>query len=1055
MNDVAAGGLIAVFGRHRVAGNLLMILMILFGIWGLTQLNRQVMPDINIEIISVLVQWPGASPEDVESNIITAIESEVRFINGVDRVEAIAFEGRAEVTIEFESGVNIGRALADVQSAVARIRTFPADIERPIVNQFDPTDPVCRIEISGPFPERALKAYARRIRDDLLNLGMDRVTPLGMRDTEIWVELQPEVLRRLDLTVADIARRLQESSLDLPSGSIEGGGMSRQIRSESLARTAADVGEIEVVSRVTGERLRLRDIGRIYETFEESSVSNRLDGTTSIGLQVLRSPGDDSIETQRRIVEYLEELRKELPATLQVDMFDVFADQVTQRVRMLLRNCFGGLVLVLLVLFLFLNVRVAFWVAMGIPIAVMAAFGGMALLGITLNMISMFAIIMGLGIIVDDAIVVAEHTEMLHRRGVEPQKAALQAAGLMFAPVVAASLTTIAAVFPILTVGAIVGRVVRELPLVIILVIATSLVECFLILPTHLRHALRRLDKSSPNPGVLNKWLVRFRAGRFTRMVSTSFENRYSTLVATLCAFALAFSLLMSGRVGFEFFASPQTDIVFANFAMTPGTPRNRADEMLNEIARALRVVEKDLAGEGELVLYGVGTIGTTGGRLGEGTLSGDHVGYYTAELVSGDIREVRNTVLMEAWEAEIQSLAGVERLTLFEQSAGGPPGRDLDIRLYGAELPVLKAAAEEIAAGLRQFPGTLAVEDNLPYGKEEIVLDVTSAGRAMGFSTQSVARQVRDAFEGAIARRFAEDQEEVIVRVKLAESANAPDTIRDLYLQAPDGTEVPLTEVATLSPRVGFSQIRRDDGRREVSVTADIDTSVTTSNVVLAEIERDLVPRVSREYGVDIAFKGKAEEQTEALGDTAVALGIALATIYIILAWLFASYTTPLVVMSVIPFGLVGAFFGHWVMGFNLNMLSLMALLGLAGVMVNDSIIMISTVRRLHADGRAFDAAVIGAAQERLRPVILTTLTTIGGLTPLLFEGSVQAQLIQPLAVSMIFGLMFSPFLVLFFVPSMLGIGRDLRQSFGKLTSSSQPGSASSTSSAKPGSSS
>ena len=1055
MNSVEAGGLIGVFGRHRVAGNLLMVLLILFGVWGLTQLSRQVMPDIDVHIVSILVQWPGASPEDIESNVITAIEAEVRFINGVDRVEATAFEGRAEVTVEFEQGVNIARALADVQSAVARIRTFPADIERPIISQFDPTDPVCRIEISGPFPERALKAYARRIRDDLLNLGMDRITPLGMRDAEIWVELQPEVLRRLDLTVADIARRLEESSLDLPSGSIEGGGMSRQIRSESLARTAADVGEIEVVSRVTGERLRLRDIGRIYETFEESSVSHLLEGRTSIGLQVLRSPGDDSIESQQLIAAYLEELRKELPPTLQVDMFDVFADQVTQRVRMLLRNCLSGLTIVLVVLFLFLNVRVAFWVAMGIPVAVMAAFGGMALLGMTLNMISMFAIIMGLGIIVDDAIVVAEHTEMLHRRGVEPQKAALQAAGLMFAPVVAASLTTISAVFPILMVGAVVGRVVRELPLTIILVIAASLIECFLILPTHLRHALRRLDRSSAKPGVMNDWLVRFRAGRFTTLVSGSFRNRYSTLVATLCAFALAFSLLLTGRIGFEFFASPQTDMLFANFAMSPGTPRERTAEMLDEITRALRVVEKNLAGEGELILYGHGTVGTTGGRAGEGSLSGDHVGYYTVELVSGDIREVRNTELMEAWEAEIRAVAGVERLTLFELSAGGPPGRDLDIRLYGSDLSVLKAAAVEIAAGLREYPGTLAVEDNLPYGKEEIVLDVTSAGRAMGFSTQSVARQVRDAFEGAIARRFAEDQEEVIVRVKLAESASAPDSIRDLYLQAPDGTEVPLTEVATLSPRVGFSQIRREDGRREVSVTADIDTSVTTSNEVLAGIEQDLVPRVARKYGVEIAFKGKAEEQAEALGDTAVALGIALATIYIILAWLFSSYTTPLVVMSVIPFGLVGAFFGHWVMGFNLNMLSLMALLGLAGVMVNDSIIMISAVRRIHASGEPFEEAVIHAARERLRPVILTTMTTIGGLTPLLFEGSLQAQLIQPLAVSMIFGLMFSPFLVLFFVPSLLGVGRDLRRSFGKFTSSSQPGSAASAGSAEAGSSS
>jgi multidrug efflux pump subunit AcrB len=402
-------------------------------------------------------------------------------------------------------------------------------------------------------------------------------------------------------------------------------------------------------------------------------------------------------------------------------------------------------------------------------------------------------------------------------------------------------------------------------------------------------------------------------------------------------------------------------------------------------------------------------------------------------ELVAGDIRKVRNTEFLPAWEAEIQQLAGTERLTLFERSAGGPPGRDLDIRLSGADLPVLKAAALELKRGLQEFPGTLAVEDNLPWGKEEIILDVTPAGRAMGFNTQLVARQVRDAFEGAIARRFAEEQEEVIVRVKLTESANSPDSIRDLYLRAPDGSEVPLVEVADLRSRVGFSQIRREDGRREVSVTADVDSSITTSNEVLASMEADLVPRVRQKYGISIDFKGKAEEQREALGDTTVALGIALATIYIILAWVFSSYTTPLVVMSVIPFGLVGAIFGHWVMGYNLNMLSLMALLGLAGVMINDSIILISAVRRLHRDGRHLREAVIAAAKERLRPVLLVTLTTIGGLLPLLFESSIQAQLVQPLAVTVIFGLMFSPLLVLLFVPSLVGIGNDLRSMGGR----------------------
>jgi multidrug efflux pump subunit AcrB len=369
-----------------------------------------------------------------------------------------------------------------------------------------------------------------------------------------------------------------------------------------------------------------------------------------------------------------------------------------------------------------------------------------------------------------------------------------------------------------------------------------------------------------------------------------------------------------------------------------------------------------------------------------------------------------------------------VERVTIFEFSAGGPPGRDLDIRLHGADLEVLKAAAMEVRSRLRTVPGVMAVSDNLPYGKQEIVMEVTPAGKAKGFTNQSVARQVRNAFEGAIAQRFSRDQEEIIVRVKLDESSMRRETIRDLYLRAPDGSEVPITEVVDFKSALGFSQIRREDGLRQVSVTAEVETSITTSNVVMGIVNRDIAPEIKRKYGVFLEFKGRAEEQRTALGDMGIVLLLALSMMYIILAWVFSSYTTPFVVMSIIPFGLIGAIVGHYIMGMNLTMLSLQALLGLAGVMINDSIILVMTIKRLTAEGKAFQDAVLAGVRERLRPVLLTTLTTIGGVTPLLFERSLQAQLVQPLAVTLIFGLLVSPLLVLFFVPSLLGIGMDLR---------------------------
>ncbi len=1021
-------GLLAIFAHHPVAGNLLLVLMLLFGAWGLTRLNRQVLPDFTLDIIRITVQWPGASPEDVEANVVKAIEPEVRFLDDVHRVDAMAYEGHAEISIEFEAGASMSKALTDVQAAVSRITTFPADIEQPVISQVFEADEVCQIELSGPFAESALKVFARRIRDGLLERGLERVTMLGLRDSEIWVELTEDRLRQLDMTVNDVAQRIRESSLDLPAGSIETARVTRQIRSETMARSAREVGAIEVLARPGGEALLLRDVARVRETFEENSISHWLDGQRAIGLRVTRSGALDSLEAQRVVSSYLEELRAELPPTLRVDMFDVFADQATQRIRMLLNNGLTGLLLVLAVLFLFLNGRVAFWVAMGIPVSIMAALGGMAMLGMTLNMISMFAIIMGLGIIVDDAIVVGEHTEMLHRHGLPPAEAATTGARVMLAPVMAASLTTMAAFFPLLTVSSEVGQIIRELPLTIILVILASLAECFLVLPMHLRHALERLERSPRKSGRFNELFLAFREGHFSRRVQAAFRRRYSVVLATVCGFAVALSLLISGRVGFEFFASPETDMLFANFAFSPGTPRERSEAMLAELARSLAVAEERLTdGAGGLVVYAFGTVGTTGGRSGEAALSGDHTGAYTVELVSGDRRQQRNPDIIAAWQAEVRPVAGVERLVFFERSAGGPPGRDLDIRLYGAEPDVLKQAAVDLAGQLEELPGVSAVEDNLPLGKPEIGIEINPAGQAMGFTAEMVARQLRDAYEGAIARRFAENQEEIIVRVKLLEAPEQTVPLEDFHLRTPEGAEVPLAEVARLRLARGYAQIRREDGLRQVSVTADVDPTITTSNEVLATLSAGVIPALERRHGVRTAYKGKAEEQAQAMGETGIALLLALATIYVILAWVFASYTTPLVVMSVIPFGLVGAIVGHWVMGYNVNMLSLMALLGLGGVMVNDSIILVATVRRLQTKGSTLVEAVTAGARERLRPVILTTMTTIGGLMPLLFERSLQAQLVQPLAVTLIFGLLFSPYLVLFFVPALLGIGGDI----------------------------
>ena len=1028
-------GIVGMFATHPVAGNLLMCLMIVFGLFGLSNLNRQVLPDFQLDIINITIAWPGASPQDVEENIIEAVEPEVRFIDRVDTVKATAFEGRAELSITFKEGANMSVALTDVQSAVSRITTFPSDIESPVVKQLINADEVCRLEIYGPFSEQALKFYARKIRDDLLDRGLTRIQINGGRPSEILVEVPETALRELDLSLNDISASIADASQDLPSGSIQSGGRSRQIRSEGMARSPLEVGNIEIISRDSGEKVRLRDVAEIHETFKEGEVSHLHDGKTSIGIVITRAKGIDSIIAQKTVEDYLTEIRPTLPQSLQIDMYDVFAKAVSQRIDMLLWNGLTGLLLVLGILYLFLNGRIAFWVAAGIPISILASLGCMYLLGVSLNMISLFAVIMGLGIIVDDAIVVSEHTETLHRRGMSPEEATLLGAKRMFSPVMAASLTTVAAFFPLLMVGATIGKIIGDMPKTVILLIIASLFECFLVLPTHLRGALRRLDAAGgPKAGKFHIAFNKFRDTHFERFVGAAFTNRYSAVTAAVCALVISVFIMISGRVSFEFFATPETDMVFGNFALSPGTPRTTTVAMMAELERAAFATEEKLTkGERGLIAYSVGSVATREGRAMEKEAGGDHLGGYTIEFIPSDQRYVRNTAFLRAWEEEIHAVAGVEKVVLSERSDGGPPGKDIDIRVSGAELDVLKAAAMDVREILRDMPGLMAIEDDLPWGKQEIIMQLKPAGRAMGFTTEMVARQVRNSFEGSIAKRFSRDEEEVIVRVLLPKDTYRSSTIRDLYLltpignRAPGGNRVALTEVVDLSTRVGFSIVRRQDGVRQVAISADVDKDVSTSNAVLAAFDKNYASAVMNKYGVVVEYKGRAEEQAGAAEDVGNAALVALATMYIILAWVFSSYRAPLIVMSIIPFGLIGAVFGHFVMGFNLGMLSIFALVGLAGVMINDSIILVTAIRRLLKEGRDMHDAVVEGSKDRLRPVILTTLTTIGGLTPLLFETSLQAQLVQPLAVTLVFGMLVSPLLVLVFVPALLGVGDDL----------------------------
>lgn len=1021
-------GLIRLFARHPTAGNLLMAVMILAGLVALTKLNRQFLPDFGIDLVQVTVEWPGATAQDVEEAIVQAIEPELRFIEAVERVRSSASEGVGTVAVEFEPRSDMQRALSDVETAVAQITTLPEDSERPRVSRVFRYDTVARLVLSGPYDERTLKGYAKQIREHLLARGVDRVTFFGLRDEEIRVETTPDILRRLDLTLDEVAAAIARASRDVPAGDL-GGAVERQPRALGLARSADEIAAIEVRATPSGHKLKVGDFAEVTDGFDPDAGEGRRHGVRAVELHVERALDNDALNVARALDAYLVHLPDLLPANLQVEKYDVAADLIRDRIDLLLSNGLSGLLVVLAVLFLFLNARVAFWIAAGIPVSLLAMLAVLWLNGQTLNMISLFAMILAVGIVVDDAIVVGEHATALHQGGLPPQDAAEQGVLRMLTPVTSACLTTIASFLPILVVGDIIGQVIREIPLVVIAVLIASLIECFLVLPCHMRGALGALREPTPLRRRLNRGFERFRDGPFRRLVATALAWRYATLAAALGALILSFGLILGGRVGFVFFSGPEAHTLYANLVMAPGTSRAQTEATLAAMDEALHETAGELgAAASELLVMSFVQLGETlivDPRIRR--LRGDNVGAMHVELVPSDRRAVRTDELIEAWRAHLPPLPGIETLTITPRM-GGPPGRELDVRLRGGDsLDALKRASLEVQGLLARLPGISQIDDDLPYGKQEILIELTPRGRALGFTTESVGRQLRDAFEGRIAKRFPRADEEVDVVVTLADSAAATISLAAFPLRGPTGREVPLAEVADLREDRGYATIRREDGVRQVSIAAELDEAQIRLEEVMTALSEGGLPEIAERHGLSYRFAGKAEEQAETLADIRLGAVLALILIYIVLAWAFASFTRPFAVMLIIPFGLVGAVLGHLLLGYDLSILSLITLLGLSGILVNDSIVLVSAIDRLRAEGMALDGAIVEGTCTRLRAVFLTSATTIGGLTPLLFETSFQARFLIPMAITIVFGLMVTTFLVLFLVPAMLGIQADL----------------------------
>ncbi len=1005
-------GPIAWMVRHRVAPNLLMLVLLVGGAIAATQVRQEVFPEFELDLITVAVPYPGASPEEVEEGIVLVVEEAVRALAGAKEVTATAAEGLGSVVIELEEGADGQRLFQDVQQAIARIRTFPVDAEEPQISLSLRRRDVMDLQIYGDVEERVLRDLAEQVRDRLLQEeDISQVDLRGARASEIHVEIGLDDLRRYDLTLSQVASRLASTALDVPGGSLETEGGEVLLRVTERLDRAREFAELPIITTPSGAVLRLGEIGRVSEGFEDARRSGRFNGQRAIGLEVFRVGDQTPERVSRAVRRALDEIEVRLPPGVRTAIQDDDSEVYAQRRNLLLKNLLLGLVLVLGVLGLFLDPRLAFWVTLGIPISFLGAFLFLPWMGVSINMISMFAFLIALGVVVDDAIVAGENIHEYRERGLAPELAAVRGARDVASPIAGSILTNVIAFVPIAFVPGFFGKIWLAIPLVVGTVFLLSWVESLLILPAHLAHA-------RPTPegraGALGRWRETFKvrfAGliehRYAPLLSRALDRRYLTVSIGLGLLILVIAYPLSGRMGIVFMPKVESDRAVVTARLPYGSPRADVEAVQERLLAGAEKVAREAGGD-ELV---TGTFSL----VEENTVEVD------VYLTPPGVRPLSTAEMTRRWREAVGSLPGVESLR-FESDAGGPGrGAGLTLELSHRDVEVLDRASRHLAAAIEQFPQASDVDDGYSPGKSQLDFRLRPEARSLGLTSSEVARQVRDAFYGAEALRQQRGREEVKLLVRLpARERESLAGVEGLLVRTPSGRRVPLIEIAEIQSGRAFTQIQRRNGRRIVLVTAEIIPADDTSQI-LAAVRNEILPQLQRDFpGLTVGFEGRQADMRDSMGALMSGFGLALIVIYAILTIPFRSYLQPAIVMLAIPFGVVGGVLGHWVMGYSLSVISMMGIVALSGVVVNDSLVMIDYANRLQKEGEEPREAILQAGIRRFRPIVLTTLTTFGGLAPMIFETSRQARFMIPMAISLGYGILFATFITLLLVPAL-----------------------------------
>ena len=1019
--------MIAYFTRHPTAANLLMLTLGVLGLVSLPEMRRETFPDFSVDTLIVTVAYPGASATTVERTVVQRIEDALDGIENVEEVRSVAREGVASVTVEMKAGGDMTRFRADVQGAIDGIDGFPQGTEDPVTTRGGLSSEVVSIAVQGDMAVTDLRSYCERIRRSLLrDPEIALVEVAGFSDRQLKIRLREGVATQYGLSIDGLADTIAAQSIDMPAGAIETRDGEILVRLSEERRSAAELAELIVLEAESGGALRLGDIASIDDTFEDAEEKLLFDGGRAGLVTVSKTKEQDALTVLSAVEDFVASHETIMPEGVALTLNQDRASVIQDRIDLLLTNGWQGLLLVFATLWLFFNSRLAFWVAAGLPVSFLGAFFVMENIGYSINMMTMVALLMALGLLMDDAIVLAENVAAHLQQGKNPQQAVIDGVTGVAAGVFSSFLTTLAIFVPLAFLSGTIGKVLLVIPVVLSAVLTVSLVEAFLILPNHLSHV--RLDRSTGFRKTFEERFNRIREDVVGRAADLAVDRRYTVVGCTIAVFLVAVAMFAGGILKFQAFPEIEGNIVQLRLRLPAGTPLSRTEEVAARAEQALQQVDQDLAPDQPDGVSIVRHVSTRFNFNPDAQDSGPHLVTVTVDLLPAEIRVGRLDDFLNRWRTELGPLSDVV-VANFTEPIMGPAGFAIEIRLKGEDLEMLEAAAQGTIAWFEKFEGVSNLQSDLLRGKPEVLVRMRPGALSNQLQAQLVANQLRSALSGRVARELFVGTEDYEVQVELARSE--ADSLSDLeYFQISLGNQqyVPLGTIATLEPDRGYGRVSRVDGLRAVTITGDIDNKVANAEELVGLFQSTFGQEIPTEFpGVEVDLEGQAAETDKTLGSMIRGFGIGLFGIFVLLSFQFRSYFEPLVVMVAIPLAFVGVVFGNLLLGMDLSMPGVLGFCALAGVVVNDSILLIDVIRTESQQGIDVHTAAKRSSRARFRAVLLTSVTTMAGLVPLMFETSLQAQALIPIATSIVFGTLASTVLVLVVIPSMYAILADL----------------------------